>query len=76
MYGDNKLVLYNTTLPRSTLNRKSRSIAYHDVKEGVATGDWLTRYKPTDNNVSDFLTKPIPDGNSRTRLVRGVMYYI
>ena len=35
--GDNNSVLYNTTLPESTLKKKSNSIAYHYVREGVAT---------------------------------------
>ena len=54
VYGDNKLVFYNTTLPESTLKKKSNSISYHAVREGVATGEWLTGYEPTDTNVSDF----------------------
>ena len=44
VYGNNKSVLYNTTLPESTLKKKSNSIAYHDVREGIATGEWLTGY--------------------------------
>ena len=76
LHGDNKLVLYNTTLPESNLKKKSNSIAYHDVREVVATVEWLTGYEPTDTNVSELLTKPVPGGKSRTRLVRGVMYYI
>ena len=62
VYGDNKSILYTTTLPESTLKKKSNSIAYHSVKEGVATGEWLTGYKATDTNVSDLLKKPVPGG--------------
>ena len=51
MNGDNKLVLYNTTLPESTSKNKINSIAYHAVREGVGTGEWLTGYDPTDTNV-------------------------
>ena len=76
MYGDNKSVLYNTTLPESTLKNKRNSIAYHYVIEGVATGEWISGYEPTDTNVSDLLTTPVPGGERSTRLVRGVMYYI
>ena len=76
VYGDNKSVFYNTTLPESSLKKKINSIAYHAVREGVATGEWLTGYEPTDTNVSDLLTKPVPGGERRTCLVRGVMYYI
>ena len=38
VYGYNKSALYNTTLPESNLNKKSKSIAYHAVRELVATG--------------------------------------
>ena len=60
VYGDNKSVLYNTTLPESNLKRKINSIAYHAVREGVATGKWPTVYEPTDKNFSYLLTKPVP----------------
>ena len=73
MYGDNKSVLYNTTLPESTFKKKSNSIAHHAVREVVTTVEWLTRYEPTDTNVSDFLTNPVPGGERITRLVQGVM---
>ena len=76
VYGDNKSVLYNTTLPESTLKKKSNSIAYHAVRYGVATGDWIIGYEPTDTNVSYLLTNPVPGGVRRTHLVRGVLYYI
>ena len=36
IYGDNQSVLANTTIPDSTLKKKSQSIAYHFVREGVA----------------------------------------
>ena len=76
MYRDNKSLLYNTKLPVSKFNKKGNSIAYHAVTEGVVTGDWLTRYEPTDKYLSDLLTNTSPGGKRRTRLVRGVTYYI
>ena len=75
-YVDNKQVLYNTTLPESTLKNKTNYIAYHAVREGVANVEWLTGYEPADTNVSDLFKNPVPGGERRTRLVRGVMYYI
>ena len=63
-------------LPESTLKKKSNSIAYNYVREGVATGEWLTVYEPTNTNVSDFLTKSVPVGKRRNRLIWGIMYYI
>ena len=76
VYGDDKSVFYNTTLPEPTLKNKINSISYHSVREEVVTGEWLTGYEPTDTNVLDLLTKPVPGGKTRTRLVLGVMYYI
>ena len=35
-YGDNQSVLTDTMRPDSTLKKKSQSIAYHFVREGVA----------------------------------------
>ena len=40
IYGDNQLVLANTTIPNSTLKKKSQSIAYHFVQEGAAGDEW------------------------------------
>ena len=36
IYGDNQSVLANTTIPDSTLKKKSQSIAYHFVRERAA----------------------------------------
>ena len=33
IYGDNKSVLANTSIPDSTLKKKSQSIAYHFIRE-------------------------------------------
>ena len=76
LYGDNKSVLYNTTLPESTLKKKRKSIDSHAVREGVATGECLTGYEPTDKNVLELLTNLAPGVNRRTRLIMRVMYYI
>ena len=40
IYGDNQLVLANTTIPDSMLKKKSQSIAYHFVREGAAWDEW------------------------------------
>jgi hypothetical protein len=45
--GDNQSVLANTTESGSTLNKKSQSIAYHFVREGVANDEWRTSYVST-----------------------------
>ena len=60
IYGDNQSVLANTTMPDSTLKKKSKSIAYHFVREGSARGEWRTAYVNTHDNETDLLTKPLP----------------
>ena len=39
VYGDNQSVLANTSFPDSTLKKKSQSIAYHFVREGVVRNE-------------------------------------
>ena len=36
VYGDNKSVLANTSVPASTLKKKMNSLLYHFVREGCA----------------------------------------
>jgi hypothetical protein len=72
--GDNQSVLWNTSVPDSTLKKKSNSIAYHYVREGAARDEWRTSYVNTSINPADLMTKPVPSGEDRKRKVRLVMY--
>ena len=76
IYGDNQSVLANTTIPDSTLKKKSQSIAYHFVREGVARGEWMTTYVNTHDNESDLLTKMLPSGEKRRGFVRRLLHHI
>ena len=76
VYGDNQSVLANTTVPDSTLKKKSNSIAYHFVREGCARDEWRTAYVNTHENPADLLTKPLPSGEKRTRFVRMILHHI
>jgi hypothetical protein len=60
--GDNQSVLANTTERGSPLKKKSQSIAYHFVREGVANDEWRTSYVSTHENEADLLTKLLPAG--------------
>ena len=62
IYGNNQSVLANMTNPDSTLKKKSQSICYHFVCEGVACSKWRTTYINTHDNESDLLTKVLPLG--------------
>ena len=65
IYGENQSVLANTTMPDSTLKKKSQSIAYHFVHEGSIRGEWRTAYMNTHDNKADLLTKLLPNGENR-----------
>jgi hypothetical protein len=76
VYGDNQSVLANTTIPDSTLKKKSQSIAYHFVREGVAKDEWRTTYVNTHLNPADLLTKPLPAGEKRSIFVRMILHHL
>ena len=76
IYGDNQSVLANTTIPDSTLKKKSNSIAYHFVREGCARDEWRTAYVNTHSNPADLLTKPLASGEKRSRFVNMIIYHL
>ena len=76
IYGDNQSVLWNTSVPESTLKKKSSSVAYHFVREGVSCDMWRTAYVNTKTNPADLMTKMLPSGLNRYRKVRMIMYDI
>ena len=74
--GDNQSVLANTSIPESALKKKSQSIAYHFVREGVARDEWRTSYINTHMNDADLLTKVLPNGTKRQNFVRNLLHHI
>ena len=76
VHGDNQSVLANTTIPDSTLKKKSQSIACHFVREGVAKNEWRTTHVNTHENPADLLTKPLPTGEKRHGFVRQILHWI
>ena len=76
IHGDNKSVLWNTTVPESTLKRKSSSVAYHFVREGVSKDMWRTSYINTSENVADVFTKVISSIKDRMKKIRMLLYDI
>lgn len=59
MYGDNQSVLWNTSVPDSTLKKKSAAVAYNYCREGVSRNEWITRFIPSKQNPSDIMTKSV-----------------
>ena len=76
IFGDNQSVLANTTIPDSTLKKKSQSIAYHFVREGAARDEWQTTYVNTHENEADLLTKQLPFGEKRKSFVQKLLHHI
>ena len=74
IYGDNKSVLANSSVPDSTLKKKSNSIAYHFVREGCAKDEWRTAYIHTSENPSDLLTKPLTLSKRKPHVQRLLLY--
>jgi hypothetical protein len=60
MFGDNKSVIINTTMPSSQLKKKHNSIAYHRVREAIAAKIINFFHVKSEDNFTDILTKPLP----------------
>jgi hypothetical protein len=76
-FGDNQSMLYNTSIPDSTLKKKSQSIAYHLVHDGAARDEWRTAYVNTHgDNEADLLTKCLPAGAKRKGFIRNIIHHI
>ena len=76
IYGDNQSVLANTTIPDSTLKKKSQSIAYPFVREGVTRDEWRTSYVNTHDNEADLLSKQLPHAEKRKGFVSNLLHHI
>jgi hypothetical protein len=75
IYGDNKSQVTNSSVPESTLKKKSHSICYHAIRELVAMGESRVTHFGTGENLSDPLTK-CTFGAKRHRLLGDVLYDI
>jgi hypothetical protein len=76
MFCDNMSVVNNTTAPESMLKKKSNSIAYHAVRESVAMGELLIAYIKSEENLADVMTKVLPNGEKRDKLIQGMLWDI
>ena len=76
VFGDNQSVLANTLMPHSTLKKKSSSIYFHFVREGVAKSERRTTYINTHLNPLDMCTKPLPGGEKRAIFTSDILHYV
>jgi hypothetical protein len=58
-FCDNKSVVTNSTIPTSQLKKKHNSIAYHRIREAVASKTIQIAKVNSKENLTDFLTKPL-----------------
>jgi hypothetical protein len=57
MYGDNMSVIQSTSAPSSILKKKHNAIAWHHLREAVASGVIDLLHVRSELNLSDALTK-------------------
>ena len=76
IFVDNQSVLANTTVPDSTLKKKSHIIAYHFVQKVADYNELRTAYVNTYLNPSDIPTKTLPSGEKWTNFVHMILHYI
>jgi len=76
VFGDNRSVLINSLKPHSSLKKKSSSIAFHFVREGVAKDKWRVTYLNTKLNCADMATKSLPGGEKRTLFTFYLLQYV
>ena len=62
LFGDNQSLLDNTSLPHSTLKKKSSSIVLYFIRGCISKNEWLTTYRNTNLNPSNMLTQSLPGG--------------
>ena len=70
---DNMSVVKNSSVPESTLKKKSNSVAYHYVWSRVAADIARCEWIESGDNTSNLLTK-IQAGTVRDRLVSHCMW--
>ena len=72
IYGDNKSVLANSSIPESVLKKKHCSVAYHYVREAIASMKMLLYWEKSDSNLADLFTKVL-NVETRGKLIRGML---
>jgi hypothetical protein len=73
LFCDNLSVVMSTSLPESVLKKKHNAIAYHKVRETIASGAVRAAHEPTGSNLADLLSKQLP-GPTHKHLVSHILY--
>ena len=76
IYGDNKSVLVNSSVPYSQLKKKSNTVTFHHVREGSALDEWRTTYINTHDNIADLMTKNLPSEEKIIKFCKMLLHYL
>ena len=74
VYCDNKLVVTNSIVQASVLNKRHNAIFYHRVKKSQAAGTLRVGWILGEYNLEDLLTKNTMIGNMRHMMVELLFY--
>ena len=69
---DNQAVIKNGSFPESVLKKKHCSVAYHYVREAIASMKMLLYWEKSDSNLADLFTKVL-NVETRGKLIRGML---
>ncbi|KAL7460631.1 hypothetical protein ACHAXS_001075 [Conticribra weissflogii] len=76
VYGDNMSVIKNTSLPESTLKKKSNAVCYHAVRESGAMGETLMTHIPGAENPADLMTKVLSGSKHQYQILESYTSYL
>ena len=69
---DNKLVVTNSSVPVSVLNKRNNDICHHQVREAQAAQTIRVAWIPGEMNVSDLLSKTTMPTNKENQFVQEI----
>ena len=74
LFGDNESVVKSGSIPHSQLSKRHHALAYHYVREAVASKMVAFHHTPGEHNVADILSKHW--GHSQVyQLLRPLLFY-
>ena len=57
MFGDNRSVVDNATVPQSRLNKRHTALSFHRVREAIASKMVVFNHLSGESNPADILSK-------------------